>query len=163
MVLSATFRRWLVLLLLLLPAVAASAQSQRATPYWVSISASEAMMRAGPGIGFPARWKYVRPDLPLRVLQVRQDWRKVEDPQGEQGWVKANLLSERRTAIIVGEIAVLRAAPDRAARVNWRAEPGVVGAIAHCAAGWCEFEVHGQAGYVEVAHIWGVDPDERID
>jgi len=141
---------------------AAMAQ-QRAVPYWVSLSAREAMMRTGPGMNFPATWKYVRPELPLRVVQVRQEWRKVEDPSGVTGWMRANLLSEQRTALVVGEIAPMHAAPDRGSGVLWRAEPGVVGKISHCASGWCEFEVGGRVGHVEASRLWGVAPDETVE
>jgi SH3-like domain-containing protein len=139
------------------------AQQGKATPYWASISAPKARMRTGPGTNFPANWEYVRADLPVRVLQVRAEWRKIEDPDGVQGWMRSFLLSEQRTAITRNEVRVLRAAPDRGARVVWRVEPGVVGRIAHCAAGWCEFDVRGRAGYVEVDQIWGVAPGETID
>lgn len=146
----------------LLSAAAAFAQ-RRAVPYWVSQSAGEAMMRTGPGLNFPAVWKYVRPDLPLRVIQVRQEWRKVVDPTGVEGWMRANLLSEQRTAMIAREPAPLRAAPDPAARILWRAEPGVVGKVSHCASGWCELDVGGRAGFVQIAYLWGVEPGETVD
>ncbi len=141
----------------------AQAQRQKPTPYWASIAAAKARMRTGPGTNFPANWEYVRADLPVRVLAVRAEWRKVEDPDGVQGWMRSFLLSEQRTAIIRGEVRPLYAAPDRGAKLSWRVEPGVVGRISHCAAGWCEFDVRGRAGYVEIDHLWGVAPGETID
>lgn len=144
-------------------AATASAQQARPTPYWASLAASEVMMRTGPGTNYPGTWRYVRDELPIRVLQVRGDWRRIEDPAGAQGWMAARLLSEQRTALVIGDVRPMRAAPDRGAKVNWRAAAGVVGKIAHCAAGWCEFEVRGRAGYIETAHIWGVGPDEVVE
>ena len=141
----------------------AQAQKIKQTPYWASISAAKARMRTGPGANFPANWEYVRADLPLRVLQVRNEWRKVEDADGAQGWMRSFLLSEQRTAIIRGETRPLRAAPDRGAKISWRAEAGVVGRISHCASGWCEFDVRGRAGYVEIDHIWGIAPGETLN
>lgn len=142
---------------------AAHGESKRQTPYWVSLATDAAILRAGPGKGFPAAWRYVREGLPLRVIQVRAEWRRVEDMGGTQGWMRASLLSEQRTAIITGEVTPLRAGPDRAAKVNWRAEPGVVGRISHCSGGWCQFDVKGRGGYVEQARIWGTDPGEAVD
>ncbi|MET0268983.1 MAG: SH3 domain-containing protein [Sphingomonas sp.] len=147
----------------MLAASGAQAQKQKAVPYWVSISAAKARMRTGPGANFPANWEYVRADLPLKVVQVHQEWRKVRDPDGAEGWMRSFLLSEQRTAIVRGAIQPLRAAPDAGAKIVWRVEPGVVGRIAHCASGWCEFDVRGRAGYIEAAGLWGVDPGETID
>lgn len=139
----------------------ASGQKQRA-PYFMSIKASKARMRTGPGREFPANWLYQRSGLPIRVVAAYKEWRKVEDPDGATGWMQANLLSEIRTGYVMGSEAELLEAPRFGARLLWRAAPGVVGRISKCARGWCWIDVRGRAGYVEANRIWGVDRDEVI-
>jgi SH3-like domain-containing protein len=131
--------------------------AQKKPPYWASITAAKARMRTGPGRNFPASWLYQRAGLPVKVIETYPNWRKVEDPDGTQGWMQANLLSEDRTAMVVGEVRTLRAAPEPSAKVNWRAEPGVIGKLSECAQGWCRIDVNGRAGFVEAAHLWGAD------
>jgi SH3-like domain-containing protein len=132
-------------------------------PYWASISAGDALMRSGPGREYPATWRYQRADLPVKVIQLHESWRKVREMDGTEGWMASVLLSAQRTAIVTGETRMLRAAPDASARVLWRAEPGVVGKVSHCGAGWCEFDVHGKVGFIPVTAIWGVDQNESIN
>jgi SH3-like domain-containing protein len=138
------------------------AEAQRKAPYWSSISAGKARMRTGPGREFPATWLYQRADLPVRVVETYPNWRKIEDPDGTKGWVQANLLSDARTALVTGGVRELRESADPKATVVWRAEPGVVGRVSQCARGWCLFDAKGRAGFIQVAHIWGVAADERI-
>lgn len=140
----------------------ASAQD-RETPYWASVSAGQARMRTGPGRNFPISWLYQRAGLPVRVVEVYENWRKVEDPDGTQGWMLVNLLSADRTAMITGDIRPLREAPQPNARVRYQAEPGVIGRIRTCRRGWCEIDVRGRSGFVEIAHLFGVEDDERVD
>src|SRR5690606_11690319 len=83
-----------------LPLATVPAQPARETPYWASISSGRAMMRTGPGRNYPGTWLYVRPDLPIQVVEVYQSWRKVRDPDGTVGWMLVNLLSDTRTAIV---------------------------------------------------------------
>ena len=131
-------------------------------PYWASISAGQAKMRTGPGRQFPASWLYQRANLPVKVLETYPNWRRIEDPDGTIGWMQANLLSEDRTGLVIGEVRPLREAPDASARIIWRAEPGVVGKLSECSRGWCKFDVRGRMGFVETGHIWGVDaPDAK--
>lgn len=137
-----------------------AALAQTKPPYWASISAGKAMLRTGPGRQFPASWRYQRPNLPVKVIETYPNWRKIEDPDGTQGWMQANLLSSDRAGLVVGEVRPLREAPDAAARIVWRAEPGVVGKLSECRRGWCRLDVRGRIGYIEAAHIWGVDPQE---
>ena len=141
----------------------ADAQPRRETPYWASISSGRAMMRAGPGRNYPGTWLYVRADLPVRVSEVYQSWRKIEDPDGTTGWMLVNLLSNTRTAIVRGEAPrAMHERPDPASPLRFRAEPGVVGRISRCAGGWCRLDVRGRAGFIRTDHIWGVSPGERI-
>jgi SH3-like domain-containing protein len=146
-------------------AIAASAstpvQAQQKPPYWASIAAGEARMRTGPGRQFPVSWEYRRAGLPVRVLATYPNWRKVRDPDGDEGWMQANLLSDDRTGMVRGtEIRTFRDAPAAGAKIIWRAEPGVVGKISECGQGWCKIDVGGKIGYVEATHLWGTDPEE---
>lgn len=159
-------RRSAAFLLILLAALVlgpAQAQPRRETPYWASIASGQAMMRAGPGRNYPGIWLYVRRDLPVRVTEIHQSWRKIEDPDGTSGWMLVNLLSDARTAIVRGtEPRPMHERPDAASPVRFRAEPGVVGRISQCADGWCRLEAGGRAGFIRTDHIWGVGPGETI-
>ena len=124
-------------------------------PYWASISVDEARMRKGPSPDVPVIWEYRRKDLPVKVVARFETWRKIEDPDGTQGWMAARLLSRTRTAIVTGDIRPMREAASLSAAVAYRAEPGVVGRITDCADGWCRFDVKGRSGWIQTDHIWG--------
>jgi len=147
--------RGFVLLALLLCCTPAAAQ-EREVPYWAALRAGEVNMRAGPSGDFPIEWVYRRQGLPVKVLRVRQGWRLVQDPDGARGWIIARLLTPDRGAIVVGEgLAELRETSESGARVLWRAEPGVVGALGECKAGWCRLTVDARKGWVRADRLWG--------
>ncbi|MDQ2893323.1 MAG: SH3 domain-containing protein [Pseudomonadota bacterium] len=140
-----------------------AADPKKKPPYYASINASRARMRTGPARTYPASWLYQRAGLPIRIVAVFKEWRKLEDPDGTVGWMQANLLSEARTAVVTASEPIdLRERPQSGARLLWRAAPGVVGRIGECDRGWCRFDVKGQAGFVETAGLWGVDPGESL-
>ena len=133
----------------------AAAQSDVELPYWASISVDEARMRKGPSPDVPVIWEYRRKDLPVKVVARFETWRKIEDPDGTQGWMAARLLSRTRTAIVTGETRPMREEASLGAAVAYRAEPGVVGKITDCKNGWCLFDVKGRKGWIQADHIWG--------
>lgn len=151
---------------LLLAALAGAigvAEAQRQPPYWASISAGRAMMRTGPAQTYPATWLYIRPDLPIRVIGVQGDWRRVQDPDGEIGWMLVRLLSDQRSGIVRGETPqAMHEEPSLGSSVRFRAEPGVVGRVSRCGGGWCLFDVEGRRGYIRVDALWGVEPTETL-
>lgn len=153
----------LFLLGLLLAAGGAWAKDRK-PPYWASISASEARMRTGPALKYPATWLYRRADLPIRVIETYPSWRKVQDPDGTVGWMLVRLLSDARTAIVSpGAVRELRENPTPASAITYRIQPGVVGRLSKCARGWCRIDVKGRAGFIRTSELWGVEPDEEFD
>lgn len=142
-------------ILLCLAVVGPAAAQSNDVPYWASISVDQARMRKGPSQDVPVIWEYRRRDLPVKVVARHETWRKIEDPDGTQGWMAARLLSRTRTAIVTDEVRTMREAPSEAAAIAYRAEPGVVGRISDCANGWCLFDVRGRRGYIQTDQIWG--------
>ena len=155
--------RGLCVALLLSLATAASAQDKQ-PPYWASIASGEAMMRTGPGRNYLGIWLYKRRDLPVRVVQVYPNWRKIEDPDGVKGWMLVTLLSDRRTAIVKpGEPRDIHVRADANAPVRYRAEAGVVGRIEQCDGRWCQIKIGKREGYIAQGDIWGVGEGEVLD
>jgi len=138
------------------------AQPRRETPYWASIASGQAMMRTGPSRNYPATWLYRRRDLPVRVLEVYESWRKVQDPDGTIGWMLVNLLSDTQTAIVRGEEPQpMYEQPDAATPLRFRVEPGVIGRVSRCARGWCRIDVDGRSGFIRSDRLWGGGANEN--
>ena len=139
---------------LLMAAPAASQQVE--VPYWATLRAEEAYMRVGPSQQFPIAWVYRRPGLPVKVVRVMQGWRLVEDPDGEQGWILRSLLHPDRGAIVIGQgLAEMRDDASAGAALLWRVEPGVVGKLGECTAGWCRLDIAGRKGWLREDRLWG--------
>ena len=114
-------------------------------------------MRVGPSRDYKIDWVYRRVGLPVKVVRVMEGWRLIQDPDGAQGWVVARLLKPERGAIVVGEgLAAIRAEPNTGSKLKWNAEPGVVGALGRCEAGWCQIDISGREGWIEQDRLWGV-------
>ncbi|MCM8557301.1 SH3 domain-containing protein [Sphingomicrobium sediminis] len=142
----------------------ALAQDEREVPYWASISSGQVNMRTGPGEKYPAIWFFQRRDLPIKVVQRYDNWRKVEDPDGVQGWMAVAFLADRRTGMVNSSIpAAIRSGPDADDPVRYRAEPGVVGRLEECNGTRCLIRVGEREGWIDQGDLWGVDPDEVFD
>lgn len=155
-----------VLVTVMLLTGAAPTLAARKVPYWASLDAGEVMMRKGPGRNFPADWLYRRKGLPVKVVKAYKaehaEWRRIQDPDGAEGWVQANLLSDKRSALVIGDVRPLREKPAAGSPIMWRAEPGVVGSVSQCANGWCHLDVRGKAGFIETTQLFGVAADEQL-
>lgn len=117
----------------------------------------KANARVGPGTQFPILWVFQRPGLPLRVVDEYEDWRKVEDWQGEGGWVHRALLVKLASLRVNSSNTLLyrKAAPD--AEPLARLEEGVIVRLQGrgCESGWCKVSVGNYKGFVRADQVWG--------
>jgi Uncharacterized protein conserved in bacteria len=132
-------------------------------PRYVSLKTSRGRARRGPSDTHRVDWIYTRRDLPLRVTGEFEHWRRVEDSEGEGGWVHYSLLSGVRTVLVTRDMTPLRALPQPNATELAYLEAGVVARIMECGGDWCRISVDGVRGWIDTASVWGVDPGEVLD
>ena len=104
-------------------------------------------------------------DVPLEVIVPVEGWIKVRDVGGTIGWVERRALAEKRTLVVRVPVAEVRANPDDAAPLVFRAEQNVLLELAEQAAGasttatpgWVGVRHRdGQTGYVRIAQVFGL-------
>ncbi|NCC21985.1 MAG: hypothetical protein EOM26_05930 [Alphaproteobacteria bacterium] len=152
------------------PAAAQDEQASRfratdlPVPRFVSLRADTVFARTGPALRYPVRWVYTRGGLPVEIIREYDTWRKIRDPEGEEGWVHQSLLAGRRTALITADsVVAMRRGPDERERMVAKLEPGVVAGLSECGKSWCLLEVQGFTGWVDRNSIWGIYPQEELN
>lgn len=136
-------------------------------PRFVSLKASRVNVRVGPGEDYGVAWVFVKPGLPIEVIQEFDNWRRIRDSDGQVGWVFQSLLSGKRTAVVApwqgGEPRPIRAAAGADARITAFLEPGVMADVDACRSGFCQISGQGFRGWITRDQLWGVYPDEDIN
>jgi len=172
-------RRWAVLLLTVVAlamALVGGAQAEGTNgpsglplPRFVSLKAERVNVRAGPTKENDVNWVYTRAGLPVEIISEYENWRRIRDWEGAEGWVLHSLLSGRRTVLITGktksrdDLVALYASPDAHSAVAARLQAGVLGTVKRCADNWCRIVGEGYDGWIEQERVWGVYPNERVD
>jgi SH3-like domain-containing protein len=136
-------------------------------PRYVSLKSDHVNVRAGPTKDNDVAWVYTRSGLPVEITAEFENWRRVRDSEGSEGWVYHSLLSGRRTAVITmkskDDLASLYERADPTSGVAARLQAGVVAQVKRCAAGWCHVTGVGFDGWIEQQRLWGVYADEKVD
>jgi len=133
-------------------------------PRFVSLRASEAFVRTGPGTQYPVKWVYKQSGLPLEIILEYENWRKIRDFQGDEGWIHHTLLSGKRMGLIKGEEkAPVYSREKQDSRKLAFLEPGVLLSLEQCREGWCEIAIGDFGGWVQRKYIWGIYEREKFD
>jgi SH3-like domain-containing protein len=155
---------------LLAPAVVVPAEAQQnklPVPRFVSLRSDKVHVRVGPSQNHEIRWTFSRAGIPVEIIAEFENWRRIRDSEGADGWVHQVMLSGRRTAIIRGS-ANAKTIPvyERAnaeGRLVAELQPGVVASVRSCTKGWCRISGERFDGFILQTLLWGVYPDEQIE
>jgi SH3-like domain-containing protein len=137
-------------------------------PRFVSLKSDHVNVRGGPNKDHDVAWIFTRSGLPVEITAEFENWRRIRDRDGTEGWVYHSLLSGKRTAYVTQpkaqtEFVSLRESADPSSPERAKLERGVIGTIKRCNGQWCRFSGEGFDGWIEQDRLWGVYPNEKIE
>jgi SH3-like domain-containing protein len=137
-------------------------------PRFASLKSDHVNVRGGPNKDHDVAWIYTRPALPVEITAEYENWRRIRDRDGTEGWVYHTLLSGKRTAYVANpktrpDLVPLYEAADRMSPLRAMLEPGVLGTVKRCNGQWCRFAGNGFDGWIEQGRLWGVYPNEKVE
>jgi SH3-like domain-containing protein len=164
---------WAALLATLLPTLAHSAGEGAGTvtglpvPRFVSLKSDRVNVRAGPQKEQDVRWVYTRVAMPVEITAEFENWRRIRDWEGAEGWVYHSLLSGKRTAVVVpkskDELVPLFENADGESDITAKLQSGVLASLKSCTGTWCRITGKGFEGWIRQERLWGAYPNEKVD
>ncbi|WP_371929519.1 SH3 domain-containing protein [Phyllobacterium sp. 21LDTY02-6] len=139
-------------------------------PRFVSLKPGRVNLRVGPGRDYAVTWLFLKSGLPVEIIQEYDNWRRIRDSEGTEGWVYQSLLSGKRTALTAPwqrdkdgfMLNVYRNADDKAPVVA-KVQPGVLGTLKTCDGDFCRVVFSGTSGWMRQTDIWGAYPGEKFE
>jgi len=136
-------------------------------PRFVSLKPDRVNVRGGPTRDHEVAFVFTRAGMPVEIIAESDNWRRIRDWEGAEGWVYHAMLSGRRTAVVSPkekkELVPLRRRADPDADVVARVQAGVLASVRRCTGAWCRITGTGFDGWVLQEQLWGVYPNEKFD
>jgi SH3-like domain-containing protein len=142
-------------------------KSRLPLPRFVSLKPDRVNVRGGPTRDHEVAYVYTRAGMPVEIIAESDNWRRIRDWEGAEGWVYHAMLSGRRTAVVTpkdkSQLVPLRAKAEDGAEVVARVQSGVLATVKRCTGTWCRIVGNGFDGWVVQEQLWGVYPHETFD
>src|SRR5216683_4578818 len=110
-------------------------------PRFVSLKPDRVNVRGGPTRDHDISFVFTRSGLPVEITAESDNWRRIRDWEGSEGWVYHSLLSGRRTALVAAkqpdELVPLYDQAGAEGALVARLQPGVLASVKHCGGAWC--------------------------
>jgi len=136
-------------------------------PRFVSLKSDRVNARSGPNKDQEVRWVYTHAGMPVEITAEFENWRRIRDWEGAEGWVYHSLLSGRRMAVVLpkskDDLVPLYQSADVDSGIAAQLQSGVLGTIKSCDGAWCQFSGKGFEGYVRQERLWGAYPNEKVE
>jgi SH3-like domain-containing protein len=133
-------------------------------PRFVSLKSNNTNLRVGSSTNYPIVLNYNTINFPVEIISEYDDWRKINDIDGNQGWLHKNLIKGERFVIIKNKnqsSSKIFSKPDGN-------EIGKIGSrniarIDYCLIDWCKIRLNKYSGWIEKRDLWGVYDEEEIN
>ena len=140
----------------------ASGAEKNPVPRFVSLRSNEVNSRVGPGPNYPVEWIYLKAGLPVEVIAEFDNWRRIRDLDGAEGWVHQSMLCSKRHGIIQGSEILMYGEQDTKSQPLVRLDPGVVVDLLKCHKDWCQIRIYDFKGWVQRSCLWGIYSQEVV-
>lgn len=133
-------------------AYAFKAEKEETLPYFASVKSGEVNVRIGPHSRYPIKFVFIKKSEPIEVIAKFEQWRKIRDFTGDEGWVHQTMIARKRYVIVKSNHNIEMKKNNK---IIAYLEPGVRATLKECKKEECQIITNNIAGWVEGKHLWG--------
>jgi len=139
---------WFLCLLIL------SIQSINAEEEFLSLKKNKTNVRYGPGLDYPIKYIYRKVNLPVKLIDIKENMRRVVFLDNNSGWIHRSQLKPSNSIITLKEKILFKNPSDFSKPVA-RLDKGRLLVIKRCENSWCNIKTDDYTGWVKTKNIWG--------
>ena len=111
-------------------------------------------VRYGPGFDYPIKFIYKKNNLPLQVIDKKENFRKIIDHKKNSGWIHISQLRKSKTLITTSN-KILFKKPTKYSKPLAKIEKGRLLIVKKCEKNWCNIQTSEFSGWINKDNIWG--------
>ena len=121
---------------------------------FLSLKKNKTNVRYGPGLDYPIKYVYKKVNLPVRLKDKKENWRRVIFLDNNSGWIHWSQLKPSNSIITIKE-KILFKKPSNFSEPFARLEKGRLLVIKRCEGEWCNVTTDNYTGWIKIRNIWG--------
>ena len=122
--------------------------------YFLALKNNKVNVRYGPGLDYPVKYIYKKIHLPVKVIDKRENFRKIIDFKKNSGWIHISQLKDSKSFITLKE-KILFKKPSFFSKPILKLETGRLLIVKKCKNNWCKIETGKHSGWINDEDIWG--------
>ena len=121
---------------------------------FLSLKKNKTNVRYGPGLDYPIKYIYRKVNLPVKLIDKKDNMRRVIFLDNNSGWIHRSQLKSSN-AVISLEKKILFKKPSDFSEPIAKVQKGRLLVIKKCEDDWCNVLTDDYTGWVKIKNVWG--------
>ena len=122
--------------------------------YYLILKNNEVNVRYGPGFDYPIKYVYKKKNLPIKVIDKKENFRRIIDFKKNSGWIHVSQLKKGKSLILLKD-QILFSKPTRYSKPIIKIAKGRLLLVKKCKKKWCKVKTEDYLGWIITNNIWG--------
>ena len=129
--------------------------SSFAEEIFLSLKKSKVNVRYGPSFDSDIKYVYKKINLPIKQIDIKENFRRVIDFKNNSGWIHISQLKKINSVIATND-KILFKKPSPFAKPIAKINKGRLLIIGKCEKNWCRVNSQNFKGWIKTENIWGL-------
>ena len=125
---------------------------------FVMLKNSKVNVRYGPSFEYPIKYVYLKKNLPIKVIDKKENFRRIVDHKHNSGWIHTSQL-KKSSSVILTENQFIFTKPTKFSEPIAVAEKGKLVLLNKCKKKWCKTSFENITGWMLFDEFWGKLPN----
>ena len=121
---------------------------------FLSLKKNKVNVRYGPGFDYEVKYIYRKINLPLKIIDKKENFRKIIDIKQNSGWIHISQLKKSKSFIVTKD-KILFNKPTLFSKPIAKIQKGRLLVYKNCIKEWCNVKTDKFIGWVSTKNIWG--------
>ena len=122
--------------------------------YFLMLKNNKVNVRYEPDLNSPIKYIYNKKNLPIKVIDKKENFRRIIDIKNNGGWIHASQLKKNKSFILL-ENQILFSKPTKYSKPIVKISSGRLLLVKKCKLKWCRVKTENYTGWLEVKNVWG--------
>tara|TARA_B100000401_G_scaffold173741_1_gene116498 strand:+ start:2089 stop:2547 length:459 start_codon:yes stop_codon:yes gene_type:complete len=125
-----------------------------ASDIFLSLKKNKVNVRYGPSFNSPVKFIYKKINLPIKLIDKKENWRRIIDLKNNSGWIHQSQLKKVNSIIPLQDKVLFKKASNFSRPIAL-IKKGRVLIIQKCEINWCKIKSEKFKGWVKTDNVWG--------
>ena len=122
--------------------------------YYLILKNNKVNVRYGPGFNYQIKYIYKKKNLPIKVIDKKENFRRIIDFKKNSGWIHISQLKKGKSLILLKD-QILFSKPTRYSKPIIKISKGRLLLVKKCKKKWCKVKTEDYLGWIITNNIWG--------